>query len=54
MKHRKPGSPPEPKSRNWVAKHASRFNKAQVFADRTAYQRKPKHKRPESWPVAAA
>lgn len=54
MKKTKSGSSREPNTRNWVAKHAHRYNKGQVFADRTAYQRKPKHKQqPESWPVPA-
>lgn len=54
MNPEKPRSAAQPKQRNWVAKNAPRFNKARVFADRTAYQRKPKHKqRPESWPVAS-
>lgn len=54
MSSRKPRSVGEPKQRNWVAKHAHLCNKARTFADRTAYQRKPKHKqRPEPWPVAA-
>lgn len=54
MKTREPRSAAESKSRNWVAKNAHRCNRAQAFADRTAYRRKPKHKqRPESWPVAA-
>lgn len=54
MKNRNkpPAAPPKP--RNWVAKNARLCNKVQVFADRTRYRRKPKHReRPESWPVAA-
>lgn len=54
MNHCNQRSAKEQKQRNWVAKNAARFNKAQAFVDRTAYRRKPKHKqRPESWPVAA-
>lgn len=50
---KKPPSP-KPDQRNWVAKNAHRFNKAQTFADRTTYKRNRKHKqRPESWPVSA-
>ena len=36
-------SPP----RNPVAKFARQFNKAAVFKDKTAYQRKPKHQHRE-------
>lgn len=32
------------KSRNFVAKHAGKFNRAATFRDRTKYQRSPKHK----------
>lgn len=32
--------------RNWVAKHADKYNKAQVHRDRTEPVRKPKHQRP--------
>lgn len=34
----------EPVLQNPVAKHAHKFNRAQVFKDKTKYQRKIKHK----------
>ncbi len=36
--------PTEQVIKNPVAKHAHQFNKAQVFADKTKYQRHHKHK----------
>lgn len=37
--------------RNPVAKHAVKFNRAQIFRDRSKYRRHAKHKGKESWPV---
>lgn len=41
-------------TRNPVARHAGRFNRATVFRDRTRYSRKPKHKGRESFAVSVA
>ncbi|MGR8940724.1 MAG: DUF7230 family protein [Gammaproteobacteria bacterium] len=35
---------------NPVAKHAHRFNKTQVFNDRSQYRRKAKHPKQEAFP----
>ncbi len=43
--------PRKPKRRNPVARHAARFQTAQVFRDRSKYRRHNKHKGRESWPV---
>lgn len=36
---------------NPVAKHAHRFNKAQIFSDKTQYRRKDKHAKQEAFPI---
>ena len=37
----------KPEIQNIVAKYAHQFNKAAVFKDKTQYNRKEKHKKPE-------
>jgi hypothetical protein len=49
-KTRPPAVPP----RNPVAKFAGKFNRAATFRDARAYQRKPKHKGREPFPIKAA
>ncbi len=43
-KHHKIKLPTETEIKNPVAKYAGHFNKAQVFKDKTRYQRGAKHK----------
>lgn len=50
-KHKKVNKMADLSSRNWVAKHARQFNKAQVFSDKTKYTRKVKHKNREPLPI---
>ncbi|MCK5829412.1 MAG: hypothetical protein KAH20_03840 [Methylococcales bacterium] len=38
-------------SRNLVAKFAAKFNKTQIFKDKTKYQRNAKHKNKEPFPI---
>lgn len=40
-----------PESKNPVAKYAHHFNKAQVFKDKSKYQRRNKHKGKEPFPM---
>ncbi len=44
----------KPPSRNPVAKHAHRFNRSAVFADKTRYSRKTKHKGQDPVPMPIA
>lgn len=44
--------PNEKVAKNPVAKYAHQFNKAQVFNDKTKYQRKAKHKGQEPFTVS--
>ena len=37
----------KPEIQNIVAKYAHQFNKAAVFKDKTQYNRKEKHKKPD-------
>ncbi|MCH9699560.1 MAG: hypothetical protein K0U68_15780 [Gammaproteobacteria bacterium] len=50
MSRKKPADQ-KPVVRNPVAKHAHRFNRSTVFADKTRYSRKIKHKGQDPAPV---
>ncbi len=51
-KRKKTNKKTEIPNRNLVAKHASNFNKTQVFTDKTKYNRKAKHKNREPFPIS--
>jgi hypothetical protein len=50
-KHKKFKPLPSATPQNPVAKFAHRFNKAQIFSDKTRYQRHNKHKGKEPFPI---
>lgn len=49
----KKAMPPLGSRPNPVAKHAKKFNRSVVFADRKGYTRKTKHKAGEPFPMSA-
>ncbi len=51
-KRKKVNETTEMPNRNLVAKHARNFNKAQIFSDKTKYNRKAKHKNREPFPIS--